>query len=456
MSTRRGILHTSVACATMATLLGACADDGPTAPTSRTPAPDPLFHIELSLGVGDSLNRPALVGEPIPGVEVTYQGCAAGCDTTYTGDVTLVLGTSPAGSSLGGTATVPMIHGVAVFADLSVDQEGVYSLVATAPGAAPDTSAAFRACAQSCWEWSRAAAMPTPRSLPGVGVVGATLYAIGGLDTIGAPSAAVEAYDPATDTWTSRAPMPTARYGFGIGVVDDIVYVAGGITASGATAGVEAYDPATDTWSTRASLPSPTGFPAAGGLDGLLYLVGGQQADSTIVATVLAYDPGTDQWSSRAPLPLPRSLAGLGVSDGLLYVMGGQTDPETWADVSVPVYDPVTDRWVTRTVDPSGQGRWYGGPLLPAVGVLPGRGIVVAGGSDGTNGYLTDPYGIGEIYDPAGSRYHGHMWVPVMFRWDASPIVSLPSAGVVKGELYLVGYETYRFIGLAMCASCAP
>jgi hypothetical protein len=378
---------------------------------------------------------------------VTYQGCAAGCDTTYTGDVTLVFGAHPAGATLRGTVSVPMVEGVAAFTDLSVDLEGVYSLVATAPGAVPDTSTfAFEACAHLCWEWSRAP-MPTPRSVVGVGVVGSTLYAIGGLDTRGAPSAAVEAYDPTTDSWTPRAPMPTARYGFGIGVVDDIVYVAGGITASGTTAAVEAYDPATDAWSARASLPSPTGFPAAGGVNGTLYLVGGQQADSTIVATVRAYDPGTDRWSSRASLPVPWSLAGLGVSDGRLYVIGGRTDPETWAPSSIlPVYDPAMDRWATRTAGPTVKGGWYGGPLLPAIGVLPGVGIVVAGGSDGASSYLTDPYVVGEIFDLDTSQYYGHMSVPGMFRWDASPIVSLPSAGVVNGELYLVGYETYRFI----------
>lgn len=65
-------------------------------------------------------------------------------------------------------------------------------------------------------------------------------------------------------------------------------------------------------------------------------------------------------------------------------------------------------------------------------------GILVAGASDGTT-YLSDPYIIRVIIAPVGNRYYGHMRVPPM--WGA-----LPSAGVVNGEVYQVGYETYRFI----------
>jgi len=399
-------------------------------------APPPLFHMAVNLP-SELLMSPKtiLVGATIPPIEVTYQGCAIGCDTTYAGDVTLVLGAHPSGAVLGGTTTVPMVNGVATFTGLTVDVQGVYSLVATAPSAVADTSGPFTACAADCWEWR--AAMTTPRNLVGVGVVGSTLYAVGGIDIGGAPSGVVEAYDPATDSWSPRAAMPTARYGFGIGVVNGIVYVAGGITASGTTAAVEAYDPATDTWSAKASLPSPTGFPAAGGLNGLLYVVGGQRPDSTIQATVLTYDPATDGWSARAPLPAPRSHVGVAVSGGLLYAIGGLSSVPTLTVTGVmTVYDPATDRWTART--PAGWAGWYPGILLPAAVDVPGKGIVIVGGDDGTT-YLSDPYLIGVVYDPAGNQYTSHLSTPVAGGFVAS-------AGVVNGELFLVENRTFRLV----------
>jgi len=421
------------------------ADSTGTPPDTTTQPP--LLGMAVFLSTPPN-NTTRVVGVPLPAVSITGCDTAGTCDTTYTGIVTLALGAHPAGATLSGTTTVQMVDGAATVTDLSVDVEGVYTLVASAPGAAAGTSGAFQVCAHLCWE-GPLAPMPTPRSAVGVAVVGASLYAIGGVDTSFAPSAAVEAYDPATNTWSIRAPMPTARYGFGIGVVNGIIYVAGGVTASDTTAIVEAYDPATDTWSSRQSMPWPTAFPASGSLNGILYLFGGQVQDATIVDSVLAYNPVTNGWSGRVPLPVPDARAGVGVFDGLLYVIGGLD--YYW---QIRVYDPATYSWTTRTPSNSqtGCGCWIGGPTLPAIAALPGTGILVAAGTDGAG--LTAPYGWGIIYDPVTNAYFGQRPIPMMrewwtingggYVWTHSP--TLPSAGVVNGEVYLVGYETYRFI----------
>ena len=53
------------------------------------------------------------------------------------------------------------------------------------------------------------------------------LYAVGGFDGRGALSS-VEAYDPATKTWSAVASMMTARYGLAVGVLGGSLYAVGG------------------------------------------------------------------------------------------------------------------------------------------------------------------------------------------------------------------------------------
>lgn len=59
--------------------------------------------------------------------------------------ITVGLGTAPAGAALDGTKTVTSSDGVATFGDLSVDEVGTYTLVATSPHATSATSDAFKA-----------------------------------------------------------------------------------------------------------------------------------------------------------------------------------------------------------------------------------------------------------------------------------------------------------------------
>src|SRR5262249_53583854 len=107
----------------------------------------------------------------------------------------------------------------------------------------------------------------------------------------------------------------------------------------------------------------------------------------------------------------------------------------------VTVYDPVTNAWTPRAA--AGSGRGYPGVLLPTVAAVPGKGIVVAGGDDGTS-YLSDPFGIGAIYDPAVIQWSANIRSPVL--WSPNAKNAMASGGVVNGELYLVGYLTFQFI----------
>jgi hypothetical protein len=78
-----------------------------------------------------------------PAVEVTARDPFGNVATGFTGNVTLAIGSNPGGGTLGGTATVAAVAGVASFATLSIDKVGVgYTLVAGS-GGLTGTSATF-------------------------------------------------------------------------------------------------------------------------------------------------------------------------------------------------------------------------------------------------------------------------------------------------------------------------
>jgi hypothetical protein len=68
-----------------------------------------------------------------PAVTVRAVSAPGVTDLTFTGDITIAIGTNPAGGTLSGTKTVAAVNGVATFSDLSIDKAGTsYTLDATA------------------------------------------------------------------------------------------------------------------------------------------------------------------------------------------------------------------------------------------------------------------------------------------------------------------------------------
>jgi hypothetical protein len=87
----------------------------------------------------------AVAGSPItPAVQVIVQDSLGNRATQFTGNVTLAIGTNPAGGTLSGTVTVAAVSGVATFANLSINKAGIgYTLVATSGTLTAATSTAF-------------------------------------------------------------------------------------------------------------------------------------------------------------------------------------------------------------------------------------------------------------------------------------------------------------------------
>ena len=120
------------------------------------------------------------------------------------------------------------------------------------------------------------------------------------------------------------------------------------------------------TWSTAAPMPTKRTEVAAAAVDGKIYVVGGFEKPSlgnvmnfSITPSVEIYDPVTDRWASKSPMPVGLHHVGIGVVGGRLYVIGGyrKLGLSIWDPVAmVHVYDPATDRWTERAPMPTARG----------------------------------------------------------------------------------------------------
>ncbi len=88
---------------------------------------------------------PAAAGAVItPAVQVTARDSLGNTATSFTGSVTVAIGSNPAGGVLSGTKNQTAVSGVASFPDLSIDKASTgYTLTASATGVTAATSTAF-------------------------------------------------------------------------------------------------------------------------------------------------------------------------------------------------------------------------------------------------------------------------------------------------------------------------
>src|SRR5262249_1143236 len=81
------------------------------------------------------------------GLTVTVQDVSGQVDTDFSGTIPIGLASGPAGAALGGSLTVTPNHGIAIFAGLSLERAGSYSLGATSEDASPAMSKNFQVLA---------------------------------------------------------------------------------------------------------------------------------------------------------------------------------------------------------------------------------------------------------------------------------------------------------------------
>jgi hypothetical protein len=116
---------------------------------------DPTVQVRTGNNNGGGSGRHALafVTQPTdaaagavlsPAVQVAVRDTLGNADPSFAGFVTIAVGSNPTGGFLEGTTTAVLVSGIARFGNLAIDKAGSgYTLVASAPGAAPATSAAF-------------------------------------------------------------------------------------------------------------------------------------------------------------------------------------------------------------------------------------------------------------------------------------------------------------------------
>jgi len=85
----------------------------------------------------------ATAGQQMAAIEVGAIDSVSHLDTTFTGGITITIGSNPTGAALSGTTTVRAASGVATFSNLTIDKAGTYTLQASASGATGATSSAF-------------------------------------------------------------------------------------------------------------------------------------------------------------------------------------------------------------------------------------------------------------------------------------------------------------------------
>ena len=76
-------------------------------------------------------------------VQVAASDSLGSVDTTFTGIVSIALGSNATGAGLSGTTAVRANDGIATFTNLSIDKAGTYTLRASATGAGTITSSSF-------------------------------------------------------------------------------------------------------------------------------------------------------------------------------------------------------------------------------------------------------------------------------------------------------------------------
>ncbi len=198
--------------------------------------------------------------------------------------------------------------------------------------------------------WTQKADMPTVRSNCAADSVDGKIYVVGGyidnktFDT----TAALEEYDPATDTWTViGADMPTKRGALSFHAVNGIIYAFAGWSPRRFAPEVEAYDPATKKWTKKANIPTPGDGFATAVVDGKIYVIGGHTGGNNIIlSTVQIYDPATNKWTRGANMPTARWGCAACAINGKIYVTGGSlTHASGNVIATVEVYDPATDTW---------------------------------------------------------------------------------------------------------------
>jgi N-acetylneuraminic acid mutarotase len=192
--------------------------------------------------------------------------------------------------------------------------------------------------------WRRAPSLPVPLASAQVGLIGRTLYALGGLIDRNAGSEFVYslALDDIAAGWQSEPMGVQARNHAATALLDGKIVVVGGQYRHDNNLQelklVEAYDPISKTWTRLADFPYSISHNEASVsvYNGEIIVAGGRSYERGIEATqeIWAYNPQRDAWRLYGYLPEGR-IGGvfLPINGAFIFGVGGYTATNVLADV---------------------------------------------------------------------------------------------------------------------------
>ena len=232
------------------------------------PAATLLFTTGPTTALAGASNAPAII--------VQARDAGAGLATTFTGNVTLAIGTNPGTSTIGGTVTVAAVGGIATFPNITLNKTGIgYTLTATSGALPVATSGTFNITpaaaanltitAGNSQSANALSVLPTPltvtvtdaftNTVPGV-AVGFAITTGGG--SLGTTAAVTNAAGQATSVWTLG----------GLAGAQTVTVTSAGLagspavfTATGIVVGLRTWTGATNTLWTTTTNWSPVGVP---------------------------------------------------------------------------------------------------------------------------------------------------------------------------------------------------
>ena len=224
--------------------------------------------------------------------------------------------------------------------------------------------------------WHALPSAPTARQQVGATVSNGKLWVLGGLATVGASTAKVEAYDPASRQWTSGPDLPLPLHHLMAVTYHNQLVVMGGWVPSGgdveANVSKRVYTLENNKWTELAPMLAPRAAGAAA-VVGDDIVVSGGQANHQLVKDTEMFD-GT-KWTEIAPLPTPRDHLAA-VSDGrYYYAIGGRMLSSDKNSGAFERYDPVANTWQALHNLPTPRGGLgaavVGGQIVTAGGESP-------------------------------------------------------------------------------------
>ncbi len=285
-------------------------------------------------------------------------------------------------------------------------------------------------------------------------VAGATVTTLGGLFSTtaangtfsipGVPTAQGDVYVTASFTTSNGTQLTggSARFapvGGGTTPVGTVtvyaprtkVLVATGADSSGVFSNTsEVFDPSLGTW-TQSENQIPNSPPTDVGTyyfgfcgsnmtllaNGQALFAGGGCADGGITTNAASlYNQGTNQWASATPMNFGRDQFGmvmLSTGNALAFAgcAGGCLGPNILGQYfsqvgpSAEIYDPGSNAWTTVAMLNTARGNFgFGNFLQSAATLIDGR-VLACNGTDGSNGFFSNPYDTCEIYDPVANQW---------------------------------------------------